>query len=388
MYITRNIESVIEKRLVNRSAVLLSGARQTGKSTLLQHCFTDYQYVSLDLPAISFEAKNQTEQFLRRHPAPLIIDEVQYAPEIFRYLKSVIDQTRQQNGQYILTGSQQFRLMSHVTDSLAGRISLIDLYPLSLRELESWSKKCAAGERLLTWMLKGGYPEIHSKDIPPVEFYEDYLATYLERDVRQLLQVKNLGVFHQFILLLALRSGHVVNYNELATTIGTTIKTIKSWISVLQTSNIIFLVKPYFENLSKRMVKAPKLYFLDTGLLCHLLAIRTTETLLETPLKGYIFETLMISEFLKQLNEKGLPKEIYYYRDYQGNEVDLIYPEAGKLNLYECKWAYQQACYPANVKKVISIIGSDKVGKITTVTTDREKRFVAENHVLSNVLEF
>jgi predicted AAA+ superfamily ATPase len=278
--------------------------------------------------------------------------------------------------------------MSNVTDSLSGRISIIELYPLSINELEVWSKEKAQGELLLDWMLKGGYPEIYEKNIPPVEFYEDYLATYLERDVRQILNVKDLGIFHRFIMLLALRSGQILNYNDLATAVGTTIKTIKSWLSVLETRHIIYLLKPYFENFSKRMVKAPKLYFLDTGLLCHLLAIRNTDSLFDSPLKGHIFETLMIVEFLKSLNKQGLPKEIYYYRDYQGNEVDLVHPENGKLNLYECKWSYQQEQIPKGMKKVMQVIGIEKLGKVQTITSNREKVHVLSNHTISNIVEW
>jgi len=339
MWIQRDITQIIKKAAKERPVILLTGARQTGKTSLTREVFPNYQFVSLDLPRVAEEAELSGEQFLARFSKPVILDEIQYAPRLFRYLKQAVDSKREKTGLYILTGSQKFSLMEGVSESLAGRTTIFDLHSLSLKELERSSGKIAEGKQLLEWIWTGGYPELHAKKLDPERFYSDYVATYLERDVRQVLQVKNLRDFNRFMRLAALRSGQILSLHSFASDIGVSPNTIKNWLSVLEASEIVYLLEPYYRNMGKRLVKTPKLYFLDTGLACFLCGFRGIEDLSKSALLGSLYETLVFGQIIRWHAVRGKKPQIYFYRDHNGVEVDFVIPIGERLKLYECKWA-------------------------------------------------
>jgi len=388
MWIKREISVLIKKLNTERPALLLTGARQTGKSSLLNHLFPEHSYVSLDVPLKAKQASESGQFFLDSHGTPLVIDEIQYAPELFRQIKIQIDQHRQDMGQYLMTGSQKFVLMKGVTESLAGRVSILNLHSLSTRELTNHFKTDLSATRILEWIIKGGYPEIHEHNLDHTRFFGDYVATYIERDVRQLINIRHVREFDQFMRLLAIRSGQIFSMSRIATEIGVSIHTIKSWISVLEVSNIIYLLKPYYQNFGKRIIKSPKLYFLDTGLLCYLINIQSSNSLANNPLLGAIFETYAFGQLLRSMHNQGKSDEIYYFRDKDGREIDFLIPEGGLLNLYECKWHDESGELPNNVKKIIGIFGKKTINQITTITTTEKKVRINEQFNVSNVVEF
>ena len=363
MWIKRDISAVIRKTAQSRPAALLTGARQTGKSSLLEKTFPGYNYVSLDWPDKAAEARENGAYFLEKHKPPLIIDEIQYAPELLRFLKIAIDKNRSRFGQYLLTGSQNFSLMRGVSESLSGRISILECHSLSAREICAHKKEKLSPQKTLKWMIQGGYPEIHAHNLDPERFYADYTATYLERDVRQLLNVKDLSIFNKFLRLLALRSGQVLSMNALAGSVGVSLHTIKSWISVLETGHIVYLLKPFYNNYGKRLLKSPKLYFLDTGLLCSLAGLSGAKALESSALLGAFFETFCLGQLLRKFKSQGRTAGIYFFRDSQGNEIDFIIPEGDRLSLYECKWSFRQGRLPKNIAKFQSLIGAGPKGK-------------------------
>lgn len=373
MWIERDLTPVIKKALKERPALLLTGARQTGKTSLCRHLFPHFQFVSLDLPRLAEEAEHSGETFLEHYPSPLIVDEIQYAPKLFRYLKKVIDEHRSQKGLFVLTGSQKFALMEKVSESLAGRIAILSLYSLSLYELEAATGKKAEGAQLLTWMFQGGYPEIYSENLDIERFYSDYVATYLERDVRQLLQVKSLRDFNRFMRLAASRTGQLLSLNTFASDIGVSPNTIKSWLSVLEASQIIYLLEPYYENLGKRLVKTPKLYFLDTGLACFLSGFREPEDLRKSPMLGALFETLVLGQIIRHFAREGREERVYFYRDHQGTEVDFIVPSGNQLRLYECKYSEDPAPVKA-FQQLRSLFGEERLLSQSIITSSRGLR--------------
>lgn len=387
MWIEREISALVKKISAERPAMLLTGARQTGKSSLLNRLFPDYAYVSLDVPLEAKQASESGQFFLQSHGAPLVIDEVQYAPELFRQLKIHIDKNRQQYGQYLMTGSQKFSLMKGVSESLAGRVAILNLHTLSARELFDYFQTDLSTSQILEWIVKGGYPEIYAHDLDHYRFFNDYVATYIERDVRQLLNIRHIREFDQFMRLLATRSGQIFSMSRIATEIGVSTHTIKSWIGVLEASNIIYLLKPFYRNFGKRIIKSPKLYFLDTGLLCYLMNIQSADSLRNNPLLGACFETFVFGQMLRSLHNQGKSDEIYYYRDKDGREVDFLIPEGNLLNLYECKWSDESGKLPKNIKKIIPVFGLEHIKQITTLTTVAKKIRITEQFSVSNAVD-
>ena len=339
MWIDRDISKTFRRNLGTRPVLLISGARQTGKTSLCRQLLKEHAFVSLDLPRLAEEAELSGEQFLRDRPAPLIIDEIQYAPGLFRYIKAAIEGKRSKSGLYVLTGSQKFNLMAGVSESLAGRVALLDLHSLSFSELERWSGRKMDRRLLLEWMFRGGYPELYAKKLDPEQFYGDYVSTYLERDVRQVLQVRNLRDFDRFMRLLALRSGQILSLQSFSSDIGISPNTVKSWLSVLEASQIIYLLEPYFENFGKRIVKTPKLYFLDTGLACFLAGFRSSAELEKSALLGAFFETAALGQLIRWHANRGKSPKVYFYRSHTGMEIDFVVTAGDKIRLYECKWA-------------------------------------------------
>jgi predicted AAA+ superfamily ATPase len=292
--------------------------------------------VSLDLPSLAEQAERDPGRFLAEHGAPALIDEVQYAPGMFRHLKQAVDRDRHRGGQFILTGSQKFTLMREVSDSLAGRVALFELEPLSLAEIRG--QVSTVDSELASTLARGLYPELwRDPAISSRDFHSSYLATYLERDVRQILNVTSLRDFERFMRTVAARSGQLLNKSDIAKDVGVSPNAINDWIAVLQASNQIALLEPYFQNIAKRSVKSPKVYFGDPGLLCHLLNL-DAKTLLQSPYLGAVWETLLYAEMRKQISAHALRCDVYYYRDQRAREVDFVLDSGGKLAFVEAKW--------------------------------------------------
>ena len=317
--------------------MVLTGARQTGKTTLLRELFPDHHYVSLDLPADAALAEENPSKFLSQYPAPVIIDEVQYAPKLFRYLKIRIDENRESNGQYILTGSQKFNLMKGVSDSLAGRCGLLELEALSRYELGEVLDNYIRDESLEHVLVRGFMPQLwKDRELTPRDFFTSYLATYIERDVRQLINITSLRDFDRFMRACAIRTGQLLNKTEIAKDVGVSSKTVNQWLSVLEASNQITLLEPYFYNIGKRLVKSPKIYFNDVGLLTFLLGLNEV-SILESYLIGSIWETFLFSEIRKSIRAVAPEATIWFYRD-QSREVDFIFERGMKPKLIDAKW--------------------------------------------------
>ncbi len=318
------IERTLKERILFLSTkypfVLITGPRQSGKSTLSKLAFPEYKYVSLEDPDNRAFATEDPRAFISTYPGRTIIDEVQRVPQLLSYLQTYADQSGKE-GMYILTGSQNFQLLEAVSQSLAGRVGIVTLLPFSYEEMRNGGIDCGNADMQ---MFKGCYPRLFDKDIPSGTYYADYINTYVERDVRIVKNITNLATFTKFIKLCAGRIGQILNMASLATECGVSIPTINSWLSLLQTSYIVFLLQPDSRNFSKRLVKTPKLYFHDTGLACSLLEIRQPEQLSTHYLRGGIFENMVIVEMLKRRYNRGVKPSATFWRDSNGNEVDLL----------------------------------------------------------------
>ena len=318
-YIERQISDYVKKVAGMYPVVTICGPRQSGKTTLARHLFPTYDYVSMEDPGRHLQFENDPRGFLALHPAPCIIDEVQNTPSLLSYLQGIVDE---QNipGMYILTGSRQMELQESITQSLAGRSAMVDLLPLSCAELTAADIRHTRDEAL----YYGGLPRLYTEGIPPEIAYSNYMRTYVERDVRQLINIKNLSAFETFIRLLAARVGQIINYSSLASDVGVSAPTIKEWVSMLEASYLIFTVHPYYNNFGKRLTKSPKIFFTETGLVTALLDINSPSQVARDPLIGSIYENLIVSEFLKTRLNAGLRPNLYFYRDAHGFEIDLI----------------------------------------------------------------
>ena len=337
MEFQREIASAVSRLAAHFPAVVVTGARQAGKTTLLTRLFPDYRYVSLDLPQQAQLAEEDPRSFLERHSPPLLVDEVQYAPRLFRYLKVEIDRNRDANGQFILTGSQKFSLMKEVADSLAGRCGVLELEGLSIEELGDVFHDREQCEGIASVLVRGFMPQLwKDPDLRPADYFSSYQATYLERDVRQLLNVSSLRDFDRFMRASAVRSGQLLNKTELAKEVGISNKTATEWLSVLEASNQITLLEPWFTNVGKRLTKTPKLYFNDVGLLCFLLGLNQA-TVSDSYLIGAIWETFLFAELRKYLSATAPEASIWFYRD-QSREVDFVIEKDGRLTLADAKW--------------------------------------------------
>jgi predicted AAA+ superfamily ATPase len=314
-------------------AVAVTGARQTGKTTLVKQVFKGKPYLSLENPETRNFALEDPRGFLASYPKGAILDEVQRAPELFSYLQEILDNSKVK-GLFILSGSNNFLLQQNISQTLAGRVGYINLLPFSIEELKK-SKLLPDDDDQL--MLKGFYPPIYDQEIPPLDWCPNYIKTYIEKDVRQIKNITDLIVFERFIKLLAGRSGQELNNSALAVESGLDVKTIQSWIGILESSFIIYLLKPHFKNFNKTIVKRPKVYFYDTALVCYLLGIRNVLHLKTHPLRGSIFEGMVVTELIKKRTNAGLPINIYYWRDKTGHEIDVIIDNAGKLLPIEIK---------------------------------------------------
>ncbi|MEM8525699.1 MAG: ATP-binding protein [Bacteroidota bacterium] len=314
-------------------AVAIIGPRQSGKTTLAKSCFPEKTYVSLENPDIRQFALEDPRNFLKQYEKGAIFDEVQRVPELLSYLQEVLDRSNGK-GQFILTGSNNFLLQEKITQSLAGRAVYLDLLPFSIRELQAIPN---ALHDLNDLMLKGGFPPIQADQIAPQDWFGAYLRTYVERDVHQIKNVGNILLFERMLNLCAGRVGQLMNYSNLANEVGVDIKTIQSWIGILQAGYHVFLLPPYFKNFNKRIVKSPKLYFYDMGLLCYLLRITNKEQLYQHPFRGAIFENFVITELLKNRFNRGERSNLYFWRDNSGNEIDVLIDEGINIEAIEIK---------------------------------------------------
>lgn len=334
MWIQRAISPLLLRLLGQRPVVVVTGARQVGKTSLLKTLLPDHSFASLDLPLDAAQAEEQPRTFLTEHPPPLVIDEVQYAPGVFRHVKVDVDAHRSEVGRFVLTGSQKFLLMKAVSDSLAGRAAVVELEPLSFHEIS----RALPHATVESVMFRGGFPELWATPtLVAADYYRSYLATYLERDVRSLVNVGSLRDFERFVRACALRSGQLLNKSELARDVGISAPTANEWLSVLVASNQVVLLEPWFSNGTKSMVKSPKLYWSDAGFLTWLLGIRDEDELLRSPLIGAIWETFVCSELRRrQLSLEG-GTSLHFWRD-RGREVDFVIHRGGRFELMEAKF--------------------------------------------------
>lgn len=326
----RSIASIVERFSQIYPVIGITGPRQSGKTTLAQTLFPHFTYVNLENLDIRLQAKNDPRAFLARYKDGAIFDEVQNVPELLSYMQQVVDESTQK-GRYVVTGSQNFALSEQVSQSLSGRIGMLTLLPLSMHELSVESYD------LTSMIFRGGYPGLHQRNMTSTEFFPSYVQTYLERDVRQIKNIEDLGLFQTFVKLCAGRIGQVVNYSSLGQDCGVSHTTVQKWLTVLEASYIIFQLQPYHKNFNKRLVKNPKLYFYDTGLACFLLGLEQAQQLETHYLKGNLYENLVILEVLKARLNKGLIPNLYFWRDLSGHEVDLIAEWGGSTKAIEIK---------------------------------------------------
>ena len=329
----RTIKKTMDIYLSKYPILVLTGPRQSGKTTFLKNEFTNYTYINLENLDNRTYALNDPNGFLAEHGNFVIFDEAQRAPELFSYLQTKVDNDKIM-GQYILSGSQNFHLMRNISQSLAGRVALFKLLPFDNLEMEhaDWLNDDYAVN-----LQRGFYPAIYDRDIPSKVFYSNYVQTYVERDLTELIQVKNLKLFRNFITLCAARVGQLLNLNSLANECGISQPTAKAWISVLETSYILYQLQPFHSNINKRMTKNSKLYFYDTGLVCFLLKINDSASVKTSAYKGSLFENFIINEYIKQQYHQHLLLDFWFWRDAVGHEVDFIWQDTEKLNLVEIK---------------------------------------------------
>ena len=391
-YIARIMENKLIEASGSFKAVLLTGARQVGKSTILKKLFPDYRYVSLDDPFLEEQAKTNGGMFLTLNSPPVTLDEVQRAPELFRYIKMACDESTEK-GLFLLSGSQQFKLMKDASDSLSGRVCIVELSGLSLREIMSdsfharflptlefikeRSKSAKAPKNIWEIIHRGSFPELQDKNVNWSDFYASYVKTYLERDVRELSAVHDLDVFRRFMIAAAARTGEILNYSNIASEVGKDVGTIKNWVSILETSGIIYLLEPYTSSVLKRAIKTPKLYFRDTGLASYLTRWLNPEALAYGAMSGHMFETFVISEILKSFSNIGIDYR-YCVSYYHGkdkkkvvkngetvsveSEIDFIIEENGVLYPIEIKQSDRATADETSAFTVLDKIPDKKRG--------------------------
>lgn len=311
--------------------VALTGPRQVGKTTLARHHFSEKPYVSLENPDLQGQAQSDPRGFLARYPNGVILDEIQRVPELFSYLQQIVDEDRAP-GRFVLTGSHQFGLRSKISQSLAGRVGLVHLYPFSASEWHGTDLP-----NLDELLFRGLFPPVLDRDVPPRIWFPQYVSTYVERDVREILTIKDLGSFSRFVRMCAARTGQLLNLSSLAADCGITHNTAKSWIDVLEASYLVVQLRPWHENFGKRLIKTPKLYLTDTGLLCWLLGIESSQQLAIHAQRGAIFENWVVMESLKRARNQGKEPNLYFWRDQAGHEIDLLEVADGKLHATEIK---------------------------------------------------
>jgi len=357
MYIKRHIEPVVARIAKRKPVLVLTGARQVGKSTMLREVCHDINYVALNRPLVRVSAQENPSIFFDSYKPPVVVDEIQKAAELFDYIKDIVDENKVK-GQFYLTGFQSLKLMKNISDSLAGRAGVVKLMGLSLREIagisyrepflptEKHMKEAGAGagldySKLIAFIHKGSFPELYETESDLhdwADFYSSYLQTYIEKDIKDVLNIKDESAFIKFVRAAASLTGEMLNMTTMAEICGKDVKTIKAWLSVLESSGLVYLLEPYYNNFNKRLIKAPKLYFLDTGLACWLLGWNTPEQLVSGAMWGHMFESFVFAEILKSYYNDGIVKPpLYYYRDADKNEIDLLIEDGDTLHPIEIK---------------------------------------------------
>jgi len=379
VYYKRTLSKCLKQATAFFKVVLVTGPRQVGKTTLLEHSRErNRTVVSLDDMDVLMMAREDPAHFFERFPPPVLIDEVQKAPNLFPYIKKIVD-TSDAKGQFWLTGSQQFHLMRDVSESLAGRVAILDLQGFSQSEKGKDEKRPPflpaiplrtqrpvwSTQETFDVIVKGSFPQLFD-GTPASLFYSAYVRTYIERDVREIVNISNEHAFLKFLKVMASRTGQALNYNNVARDIEVSVNTVKSWVSVLETSGLIYLLPPYFRNLTKRATKTPKMYFLDTGLCCYLTGITTGEIALKHAMSGALFETYVVSEILKSYWHNGERPFAYFYRDTLGKEIDLILEKDGKLWPVEIK---QTASPNPGMAQHFTVLASEERGKGALICT-------------------
>ncbi|PUE52370.1 ATP-binding protein [Limnohabitans sp. 2KL-51] len=356
--IGRQALNVLLQRAMLYPVVTVLGPRQSGKTTLCRMAFPDKPYVNLEQPDVREFAQQDPKAFLAQFPDGAVLDEIQNVPSLLSWIQVLTD-ADPRKGRFVLTGSHQLQVSAQVTQSLAGRTAVLELLPLSLSELAKASDLPTvepADANVL--MLQGGYPRIHAQGMPPEVMLSDYFATYVERDVRQLINLRHLREFGQCVRLLAGRTGQLLNQTSLGNEVGVSSNTITQWLSILEASFLVFSLAPWSVNIGKRLVKSPKIYFYDVGLACWLLGIKTVEQLQHHPLRGALFENLVVLEVLKSLRNQGLRDPLYFFRDSNGLEIDLLLDHADGLQLVEIKASQTvSAALFKNLRTVSSLLG-------------------------------
>ncbi len=341
--IPREVETTLVRAARGFPAVVLTGPRRAGKTYCLRRRFPEASYHLLEDPDLLARVRGDPRGFLEDVRTPAILDEIQHAPELLAYVRTRIDRAPSRKGQWLITGSQDFALMEGVTESLAGRAAVFQLLPFSLRELGRWD------------LLRGGFPEVWARPRLAATWFRSYVQTYLERDVRDVTAVRDLGLFRRFLTLVAARNGAMLNKTDIAAPLGLSVPTVTEWIGVLETTGLVLLVPPWFENLGKRVVKTPKLYWTDTGLLCHLLGIGSLPALAASPAIGSVFEAFVASEIAKRQAASGAARSIHHFRDHQGFEVDFVLPERdGGILFVEAKWS--RTVVPADARGIQALL--------------------------------
>jgi predicted AAA+ superfamily ATPase len=321
MPIKRDIEKYIKSIAKKYEVITITGPRQSGKTTIAKKIFKNKPYVNLEHPKSRSFAQDDPESFLSQYPDGAILDEIQRVPILLSYIQAIVDEKKVKE-MFILTGSQQFNLLDSINQSLAGRTTIISLLPYSLKEINSYYKEPPSYDELI---FKGSYPKLYEEDIPVEAFMRDYVKTYVERDVREISELKNLHLFQKFLKLCAGRVGQILNYQNLGDDLGVSHNTIREWISILEASYIIYLLPPFFTNIKKQLIKSPKIYFYDTGLAAYLLDIEKEKHLHSHPLRGNLFENLVVNELIKHRYNNGKKNNLCFYRDGSQKEIDIIY---------------------------------------------------------------
>jgi len=330
-YIPRLITEEVLASSKEYPIITISGPRQSGKTTLVKHLFSNLPYFNLESPDVLDLISADPRAFLRQNPQGAVIDEIQRAPELISYLQVAVDENKA--CKFVITGSNQFSMLEQVTQSLAGRTAILKLLPFCIDEISKLQAKITADELI----FKGTLPSVYADKRQPLRAYRNYYETYIERDVRMLINVKDISLFKKFMKLCAGRIGQIFNASQLANETGVSVNTIKSWVSVLETSFIVFLLPPWYDNIKKRLIKSPKLFFYDVGLASYLLGLKNKNHVQRDPLRGGLFENLVISEIIKKYYNSGLAADVFFYRDKNGNEVDCLLPISRELVPIEIK---------------------------------------------------
>ncbi|CAG4988522.1 hypothetical protein DYBT9275_00100 [Dyadobacter sp. CECT 9275] len=343
-FLQRQLALAINEQKDKFPVIAVTGPRQSGKTTLLKNIFKDYTYISLENPNNKSFAQDDPVGFLKRYDDKIILDEAQQAPLLFSYIQTIVDESKKM-GQFILSGSQNFQLLNNITQSLAGRVALFKLLPFDFEEMKSGN---LLPDNFAQACINGFYPAIFDRNIEPRIFYFNYLQTYVQRDVTELINIRDTRQFRSFLSLCAARVGQLLNLNALANECGISQPTAKAWLSILETSYIIFQLQPFYQNFNKRVVKSPKLYFYDTGLLCYILGIRYTSSFDDSPLRGNIFENLVVAEYYKKNEHLYLHRDYWFWRDSNGHEIDLMTHNGNSFDIFEIKST--QTITPAQFK--------------------------------------